>query len=93
MEETVELHGNSLVKREPEPFCLLWKEASSPPRLALHVQVLEERMERVLEEVQRGLVKNQQLELDSVKGEMSRIEVENSKLTEMTQNMSDRRQV
>ena len=94
LEETVELHGNSPMKRGPDPFCLLWKEASSPPRSVLQVQVLEEKIEKVLEEleVQKGLVKSQQAELDSVKGEMSRVEVENSKLTEMTQNMSDRRQ-
>ena len=30
LEEIVEMHGNSPVKREFEPFCLLWKEASSP---------------------------------------------------------------
>ena len=94
LEETVELHGNSPAKRESDPFCLLWKEASSPPRSTLSVQALEERIERVLEEleIQKGLVRSQQLELDSVKGEMSRMEVENLKLTEITQSMSDRRQ-
>lgn len=93
LEESVELHGNSPARRESEPFCLLWKETSSP-RSALHVKALEERLGKVLEEleVQKGLVKTQQIELDAVKGEMSRMEVENSKLTKMTQTMSERRQ-
>ena len=60
----------------------------------MYIRVLEERMERVLEELegQKKLVKSQQSELDSVKGEMSRVEVENSKLTKVAQAMSERRQ-
>ena len=49
----------------------------------MHAKVLEERMERVLEELeaQRKLVKSQQIEIELVKGEMSRVDVEYSKLT------------
>ena len=94
LEEIVELHGNSPVRGKSDPFCLLWKEESSSPRSTMYIRALEERMERVLEELeaQKELVKGQQSEMDLVRGELSRVEVENSKLTEIAQTMSDRRQ-
>ena len=94
LEETVELHGNSPVQRRSDPFCLLWKETPSSPRSTAHMKVLEERLARVLEELeaQKELLECQQIELDSVRGEIARVEEENLKLTTTVQNMSDRRQ-
>lgn len=36
LEEFIEVHGDHPAKREPKPFCLLWKEGSSPSRSAAY---------------------------------------------------------
>ena len=93
LEDTVELHGNSPVKRESDPFFLLWKEAPSPSRSTVYVRVLEERMERVLEELeaQKRLVKSQQMKIDSSREEMSHVDLENRRLLKTVQRMLHRR--
>lgn len=96
LEEYVELHGDRLPERKVEPLCLLWNKESPPSRSSGYSLAAErewkEKMARVLGELemQKGVIEKQQIEITLTREEVVKEKLENSKLTESLQSVSER---